>query len=243
MNNNQVIVCQPMNLGWLESKLSNDVMRHLWKLIENKGKNMKPSLAGIINASYELNDKENWFFDNVLKDLCNTYVYNFGDIGEDLPNYRGGMRAQHNQYKKYDLKSMWVNFQKQTDYNPLHHHNGTYSFVIWMKIPTRHDDQNKNNDANKKIISSFQFFYYNILGEEIDANYEMNPEVEGTILFFPSKLRHVVNPFYNCDDDRISISGNIYETVVESVVKYDSKTNDLRTDANNAYDLAKKMYI
>jgi Rps23 Pro-64 3,4-dihydroxylase Tpa1-like proline 4-hydroxylase len=39
--------------------------------------------------------------------------------------------------------------------------------------------------------------------------YEMNPEVEGTMLFFPSKMMHQVHPFYNCDEDRISISGNI----------------------------------
>ena len=37
----------------------------------------------------------------------------------------------------------------------------------------------------------------------------MNPEMEGTMLFFPSKLSHEVFPFFNCDEDRISISGNI----------------------------------
>ena len=43
----------------------------------------------------------------------------------------------------------------------------------------------------------------------IKAYYEMNPEMEGTLVFFPAKLRHAVYPFYNCDEDRISISGNI----------------------------------
>ena len=33
--------------------------------------------------------------------------------------------------------------------------------------------------------------------------------MEGTILFFPSQLQHTVYPFYNCEEDRISISGNI----------------------------------
>ena len=37
----------------------------------------------------------------------------------------------------------------------------------------------------------------------------MNPDKEGTMLFFPAKLQHCVYPFYNCDEDRISISGNI----------------------------------
>ena len=29
------------------------------------------------------------------------------------------------------------------------------------------------------------------------------------MLFFPSKLNHVVYPFYKCDEERISISGNV----------------------------------
>ena len=37
----------------------------------------------------------------------------------------------------------------------------------------------------------------------------MNPDNEGTMLFFPSELLHGVNPFYNCSDDRVSISGNV----------------------------------
>ena len=107
---------------------------------------------------------------------------------------------------------MWVNYQKQNEFNPLHNHNGVYSFVIWMKIPTRHFEQNKNPIAlrsNTQLISSFQFHYVNILGGNSNHTYEMNPEMEGTILFFPAKLLHCVYPFYNCDEDRISISGNI----------------------------------
>ena len=51
-----------------------------------------------------------------------------------------------------------------------------------------------------------------ILGQMSNYTYEMNPEMEGTIVFFPAKLKHVVYPFYNCDEDRISISGNIQLT-------------------------------
>ena len=37
----------------------------------------------------------------------------------------------------------------------------------------------------------------------------MSPETEGTILFFPSRLNHTVYPFYQCEEDRITISGNV----------------------------------
>ena len=81
-----------------------------------------------------------------------------------------------------------------------------------MKIPTKHFEQNKNPislKSNTHLISTFQFHYLDILGQHESYTYEMNPEMEGTIVFFPAKLQHVVYPFYNCDEDRISISGNI----------------------------------
>ena len=48
-----------------------------------------------------------------------------------------------------------------------------------------------------------------MLGSIRNYSYEMSPKVEGTMLFFPSALMHQVYPFYNCDEDRISISGNV----------------------------------
>ena len=81
-----------------------------------------------------------------------------------------------------------------------------------MKIPTKHFEQNKNPislKSNSSVISSFEFHHMDILGQMCRYTYEMNPKMEGTMLFFPSKLSHCVYPFYNCDEDRISISGNI----------------------------------
>ena len=107
---------------------------------------------------------------------------------------------------------MWVNYQKQCEYNPLHDHTGVYSFVIWMKIPTKQEEQDKisfSSEANTKKNSTFQMLYNNILGQPTTMTYYMNPECEGTMFFFPSQLQHQVYPFYNCDEDRISISGNI----------------------------------
>jgi len=37
----------------------------------------------------------------------------------------------------------------------------------------------------------------------------MSPDMEGTMLFFPANLKHIVYPFYDCKEERISISGNI----------------------------------
>ena len=105
-----------------------------------------------------------------------------------------------------------INFQKQFEFNPVHEHIGVYSFVIWMKIPTDFKDQRELSiakNSSTSVISNFCINYQNILGQNEEYMYEMSKEMEGTILFFPSQLQHTVYPFYNCEEDRISISGNI----------------------------------
>ena len=107
---------------------------------------------------------------------------------------------------------MWVNYQKQTEFNPTHYHKGIYSFVIWMQIPTDFNKQKENpisKNTNNNVISNFCFEYRDMLGEYRKYVYKMSKEMEGKMLFFPSNLTHAVYPFYNCSENRISISGNI----------------------------------
>jgi len=194
---------RPDNFGWLEKKLSDKEMEYLWKCIDGRKKSHKNNLAGQIHESNILIDKSDWFWQHTLHPLCVEYYQEFDNLGGNIPV---------NQKHPYYLNSFWVNYQKQGEFNPLHDHGGVYSFVIWMKIPTKHFEQNKNPislKSNTHVISTFQFHFLDILGQSMQYSYEMNPEMEGTLVFFPAKLRHVVYPFYNCDEDRISISGNI----------------------------------
>ena len=196
-------VVRPPALGWLEKKLSDKEMEYLWKCIDNRKGSHKSKLAGQIHESNELVDRGDWFWQNTLLPLCKNYTEEFRNLGLNTPV---------NQSHPYYLYAWWVNYQKQNEFNPNHDHGGVYSFVIWMKIPTKHSEQNNNPislKANGHAISAFEFQYLNILGQMCPYTYEMNPEMEGTILFFPAKLLHCVYPFYNCDEDRISISGNI----------------------------------
>jgi len=107
---------------------------------------------------------------------------------------------------------MWVNYQKQGEFNPSHGHTGVYSFVIWMKIPTDWEEQNKlpmAANSNDPKISSFVFYYLNTQGGTEEWGYRLDSTYEGTMLFFPSTMSHAVYPFFNCEEDRISISGNV----------------------------------
>ena len=199
----EIRAIHPPALGWLEKKLSNKEMEYLWKCIDNRKGTKKHQLAGQLHESNNLIDKSDWFWQHTLHPLCKKYYKEFGNLGSTAPV---------NQAHPYYLNSFWVNYQKQGEFNPVHDHGGVYSFVVWMKIPTKHFEQNKNPislKANTHLISAFQFQFIDILGQNVTHTYEMNPEMEGTMVFFPAKLRHVVYPFYNCDEDRISISGNI----------------------------------
>ena len=193
----------PPNFGWLELELEKNEIDYLWRCIKNKKEDAKKNLAGNITGSYQLPDKSNWFFLNVLKPLCIEYKEQFRNLAAKLPI---------NQIHPFFLQSFWVNFQNQHEFNPMHSHGGVYSFVIWLKIPTSYFEQKKNPialNSNNNSVSNFEFMYPNILGLLEPFTYEMSPKLEGTMLFFPSQLRHAVYPYYNCDEERISISGNI----------------------------------
>ena len=193
----------PPQHGWLEVVLDNDEIDFLWKSIENRGRDEKPNLAGQIDSSYLILDKDNWFYDNTLEKLCNIYSESFSNVGDNLPTPN-----KH----PYFLQTMWVNYQKQTEFNPTHYHKGIYSFVIWMKIPTEFNIQKENpisKNTNTDVISNFCFEYRDMIGEYRKYVYKMSKEMEGKMLFFPSNLTHAVYPFYNCSENRISISGNI----------------------------------
>ena len=189
----------PRTLGWVEKKLNTKEMEYLWRCIDNKKGSAKKDLAGQIKESDYLIDKSGWFFTNTLTPLMSYYDEEFGNRGNRFPTTN---------IHPYYLDKMWVNYQLENEFNPIHDHNGIYSFVIWMKIPTDFKEQN-SNVTNNQCISAFEFYFLNMLGERDSHRYLLGPSDEGKMLFFPSQLAHCVYPFYNCKEERISISGNI----------------------------------
>tara|TARA_R100000963_G_C4619625_1_gene87524 strand:+ start:227 stop:856 length:630 start_codon:yes stop_codon:yes gene_type:complete len=191
------------NSGWLEIKLSKEILNHLNKAIKKKKQNYNHKLVGHIEGSYILEDKDNWFFKTVLLKCITEYISKFG--GHVVP-------ITFTRDCPYVLNSLWVNYQKKHQFNPVHHHTGAFSFVIWIKIPTSHKKESKVSfvkHANLTSASSFTFLYSNILGHLQYFEYKLEPQDEGTMLFFPSRLNHAVYPFYTSNKNRISISGNI----------------------------------
>ncbi len=188
-------VVQPSSGFWIEYKLDQPILDWLWSRIDVARESVKNELAGNITDSLALDDEDGKF---------NSFLQH-----HIIPNYiHAGKLNDHPD--RYYLKRLWCNFQNKHEFNPSHIHNGVYSFVIWMKIPTHWREQhNVFKDVNEPRASDFEFTYTNMLGHIQHHIYKLDPSMEGMMLFFPSELYHQVYPFYNCDEERVSISGNI----------------------------------
>ena len=196
----------PSNYGWIEGHLEGNEVDHLWDCIKTaRGKSMKGTLIGQIDRSYRVEDKDNWFWKNVIERLTSGYGKYFDH--DHVQIYEPNTPTQ-----PY-LESMWVNYQSAGEYQPIHNHAGVYSFAIWLKEPVDFEDQAKIHnakDASKSFNDSFQFQYTNIFGQIKTHLYSLGKKWENTIVFFPSPLMHTVSPFFECDEQRVSISGNVF---------------------------------
>tara|TARA_S200000501_G_C20590495_1_gene641345 strand:+ start:98 stop:748 length:651 start_codon:yes stop_codon:yes gene_type:complete len=207
----QINVATTNNVGFIEGKLDKIHVDYLWKIIEEGKKNnlsYKSELVGHLSNSFKIEDTNNWFFKNVLDKLISAfYNYNEGSHPKNVTV----LSSDNNLIR---LEQFWANYQYKHEFNPPHNHAGLYTFVIWMKIPYTSEEQKKLkfldglNDADKKA-GDFEFLYTNLLGDITTKLIPMSPELEGTIILFPAQFMHCVYPFYDCDEPRISLSGNL----------------------------------
>lgn len=201
--------CTLPNIPFYRTELPKKVIDRLWGYIDKATTTNNHTLAGNIEKSMWLVDEDNYFMNNVLKDIIAKYM----DPRQTLTDaHLYPVKALSKLHKEVILDKFWVNFQNQTEFNPVHNHGGIFSFVIWMKIPTDWREQHKIpfvGNSNAPLASDFQFSYSDILGHHQTFNIMMDKSRENWMVIFPSALKHQVYPFYNCDEQRISISGNL----------------------------------
>ena len=197
------------NTGTVEGMLPDNIIKDIWTLIEEakeKPIDVRKDLAGNIKSSIQLNLKSP-ITDNFIKEVLTKF------LEKHINSYGTPYRLQMEKGQGFNMNSMWVNFQRQTEFNPMHDHGGIFSFVIWLKIPTSFEEQKKlpiavESNSNMSI-SNFQLIYTDVLGTIRTFAYNMEKEAEGYMVLFPAGLNHQVYPFYDNDEERISISGNI----------------------------------
>ena len=200
------------NTGYLLLKMPQDILNEIKGSVDVIQSNFKnatyfgDALVGHIDKEYQtrLSIKSTNYIRGIVGEYCRVSP---GYINKIYENFGS------NPSLKYEGNA-WINFQEKYEYNPMHHHNGVFSFVIWYQIPYYKEDEVKygaggNKDPGKNLNGEFEFVFYN--GQAmITQNLGIDRTMEGYIAMFPSKLNHVVYPFYTSDDYRITISGNVF---------------------------------
>ena len=195
-------------IPWLDTRLTAEELQYLkssFATISPSQVAQRKSKHGAGNVSRcDLIDKDNWFYENVLKKYTEKMFYdNVAPQDKDKP------------LPEFKLQHMWANFQHKHDHVPLHNHGGQYSFVVFIKIPTHWKEQHIPPNGAVPLGSAASDFAFVWAGKKGSAcpthNFFLCPEDEGRILFFPNWLQHIVYPFYDCEEERITVSGNIFE--------------------------------
>ena len=146
-------------------------------------------------------------------------------------------------YKKkphYIMTALWINYQKQNDFNPPHDHDGKLSFVIYLQIP---DELKKENAAYKGKScgpGGIQFVYGD--GPRDCVTYQSFMPEENDMYIFPAWLKHWVAP-YKSDCVRISVSGNVPDSAPLNNIEKFAPAYDKEKAENEEYlkELKKKL--
>ena len=195
------------NVGLTEGKIPAQIYQALNKEIVDIHTNdqgilkMNESLAGQITKEYQITESRK-LLDPYLEEIGRQYQNEWNYYPKENPN------------KDLKVESVWVNMQKKLEVNPLHSHDGTLSFVAWLYVPFKlEDERNMENCKNSRTVelaSTFQFVYSTALGTIANCPLFVENGWEGRIVMFPSSLLHIVYPFQTSEDYRISIAGNLH---------------------------------
>lgn len=197
-----IFSCVFPNQGFVGCELTNDELSPILEevsAIQNnfeKSESMNYSLVGHVEHEYKI-IKCCDYIDTLIEPLARVYDETFNN----------GIGIRH-----YKNNGIWVNFQKKNEFNPLHHHNGEYSFVIYVKIPYSMEEENKTTSTvpeNFRSNGCFTFYYTDTLGNIRPWVIPTDNSYEKRIILFPARMNHAVMPFYSSDEYRISVAGNL----------------------------------
>lgn len=182
--------CLP-NFGVIQSILPQDLYSMLLQeCLDTQSK--VEMVSGLSNENKEV-PKHFSLPDNSTLKLTAFLKEMVGEYNKKYPNYITSIKCLDRNAPLF-FKTPWINYQKENQYLPLHEHDGVLSYNIWIKIP---------------VESIFEFSYNSIIGRNLNHRLKLNKKDEGRIMLFPSLLQHIVYPFYESNQIRISIAGNI----------------------------------
>ena len=140
------------NIGLTNGKIPPEIYQALNQEIVNIHTNdkdvvrMNNALAGQITKEYQITQSRP-LLDPFLEEMGRAYQKEWDYYPKENPN--------NNDLK---VESVWVNMQKKLEVNPLHNHDGTLSFVAWLYIPFKlEDERNMPNCKNSRTMETVSY--------------------------------------------------------------------------------------
>ena len=192
------------NPGVLQADLDQKEIDNLWKLIhEYSPKTAEWDENKLLNV--DIHSKQ-WtmmddgsFKKNVLMPLVQEYFNQFGTP----------FTHKTSNYHELVLNRFWTRASTEGDYQSLHDHQGVFTFVVWMKIPFDGEEERAVQGGFRPDASDFGLVYTNTCGSLSKQNWTLTPQMEGTMILFPSDINHIVYPHFTTKEYRISVAGDI----------------------------------
>ena len=113
---------------------------------------------------------------------------------------------------RLNLINLWCNEMYKHEFNPIHSHSGLFSFIIFIQVPFDAEQMQKMSPgvgSNSPKAGYLSFILPDWFKRVAEIYYPVDKSWEQTMLLFPSGLQHLVYPFYEVNEPRITVSGNL----------------------------------
>lgn len=192
----------PVYVGQLDKPILRELQNSIDIVRGDTSFDFRSRVVGRVNEQYYLGD------------VCSEQVYDH--LERHLSDYINGLDTDIIDVPNFSAEDMyvdalWVNIQKDKEYNPRHHHIGLVSFVLYTRndltqqeaLDNEHDIV-KNDDLGGVI--EFRYGENLFMNSKVFSHYPK----EGDILMFPSWLQHHVHSFFQEGKERHSVAGNFF---------------------------------
>ena len=187
------------NHGYVEGVLKKSEREYLWSLIGDLDGLTEKNYGMKVSVQKQLEDKDNYFSSNVLMQYCQEYMNTYG-----VP-FLTNTTHSHD----FCMNRFWARISLDGDYQSIHDHQSVFTFVIWLKIPFDGNKERSQQPGFRPEAGDFCLVYTDTTGRIQKKNFILTPEMEGTILVFPSSINHIVYPHYSTTDYRVAVAGDI----------------------------------
>lgn len=175
----------------LQTKVEDKDLFEVGKLCK-KQTTLNHRLAGHLREQFQIDNEK---LEKILEKYLKIYKQVFAEY------YSGTV--------DFYIKSSWVNFMKQAEFNPPHSHDGDFSAVLFLSMPDEIVKENKEfkGSGGPKSGPGELRFFTGVEVKDFINEASFLPE-RGDLFIFPAKLSHMVAPFKS-DVERITVAFNM----------------------------------